>query len=90
MRWREESYGKGITTPSWRSVERIVKKLEAVDLPYRAADGGRSRRRRPQRCPSHMRSPAHLPWLNAAVCASSRRESSRLEAKEAGSAVMRR
>jgi hypothetical protein len=33
MRWREESYGKGITTRSWLSVERIVRKLEAVDLP---------------------------------------------------------
>ncbi len=31
MRWLEESYGKGITTRSWLTVERIVKKLEAVD-----------------------------------------------------------
>ncbi len=33
MRWLEESYGRGITTRSWLTVERIVKKLEAVSLP---------------------------------------------------------
>ena len=33
MRWLEESYGEGITTRSWLTVERIVKKLETVDLP---------------------------------------------------------
>ncbi len=33
MRWLEESYGEGITTRSWLTVERIVKKLETVDPP---------------------------------------------------------
>jgi uncharacterized protein (DUF1697 family) len=30
MLWLEESYGKGITTRSWLTVKRIVKKLETV------------------------------------------------------------
>jgi uncharacterized protein (DUF1697 family) len=33
MRWLEESYGTGITTRSWLTVERIVKKLETVGPP---------------------------------------------------------
>ncbi len=33
MLWLEESYGKGITTRSWLTVERIVKKLDTVALP---------------------------------------------------------
>lgn len=33
MLWLEESYGKGITTRSWLTVERIVKKLETLALP---------------------------------------------------------
>ena len=31
MRWLEESYGKGITTRSWLTVERIVHTLETVN-----------------------------------------------------------
>ena len=33
MRWLEESYGKGITTRSWLTVERIVNRLETVNSP---------------------------------------------------------
>ena len=33
MRWLEESYGTGITTRSWLTVERIVRKLENVGVP---------------------------------------------------------
>ena len=31
MLWLEQSYGRGITTRSWPTFERIVKKLETVD-----------------------------------------------------------
>lgn len=33
MTWLEASYGKGITTRSWLTVQRVVTKLETLALP---------------------------------------------------------